>query len=73
MRADTKLFKELERKGWSEVRRGKHATWRCGCGQHQATVATSVGRGRGMKNVVVFLSSKERFGDCAIDKRKVLG
>jgi hypothetical protein len=72
--ADKKLKKELERKGWTLVRQGKHQTWRCGCGDHQqVTVSTSVGRGRGLMNAAVFLSSTDRFGDCAIDKKKVLG
>lgn len=73
-RPETKLAKELERKGWSEVRRSKHSVWRCGCGEHpQFVMATTIGRGRGVMNAAVFLASTERFGECAIDKRKVLG
>lgn len=72
-RPENRLAKELRAKGWVEVRRTKHAVWRCGCGQHQTTVATTLGRGRGLANIVSLLSSKEKFGECAIDKRKVLG
>lgn len=69
-----RLARELVRKGWTEVRKSKHQIWRCGCGDHdQVTLAATVGKGRGIKNAVVFLASKARFGDCAIDKRKVLG
>lgn len=72
-RPEGKLFKALAQAGWTEVRRSKHSIWRCGCGQHpQVVVATSVGKGRGVANAVAFLSSVERFGDCAIDKRKAL-
>lgn len=72
-RPETKLAKALEDKGWTLVRKRSHQVWRCGCGRHQAVVAASVGKGRAMANAVAFLSSVERFGDCAIEKGSVLG
>lgn len=58
MRSTTRLHLAFKEAGWKLHRIGKHEIWRCPCGEHTITSATTVSGGRGDGNC---LSRLRRF------------
>jgi len=61
---DRKMAKQLRAAGWHLHSNKNHEKWRCSCGVHQMTKASTMGGGRAAKNVRSFMRKQ---GACSVD------